>query len=668
MDPITQQTVLAAAGAAKGDPVYVDDVFSTYLYKGNKDEWTTNPPATQNIVNNIDNVENKGLVWQKARSYSGSQGFSWSHYLTDTERGATKVLNSNSSGGEATENAVISFNTNGFTAGSFNLTNNDKAENVAWNFRAAPGFFDVVTYTGNGTAGRTVAHDLGSVPGMIIVKCLDVNEPWCVYHRSLGNTKYLSLSETSTGQTSTLRWNDTNPTSSVFTVGTDPNVNQNTKNYVAYIFAHDDAQFGTDGDESIIKCGSYTGNAGVGPSLNLGFEPQWVLIKNTSVSQDWTNWLIFDNMRGVVTGVGDILLQPNTTAEEGSTYTASNIDLIDFTSTGFNIDPGGSQYTLINSNGNNYIYMAIRRPHKPPEVGTEVFAIDTRGGTSPTPPTYNSGFPVDVSWARDITTSNWQVKSRLTGEGQILTLNSTAAEYNNPSGRVTFDRMDGTGTDTGVDSANYSWMFKRAPGFFDVVTYTGNGYGGGNTPNSINHNLGVAPEMIITKNRLNAGYLWLVYNSGLSSINSALVINGSNAEQTISGIWNNAAPTSTQFFLNLGENNYNNHSYIAYLFATLPGISKVGSYSGTGSVQNIDCGFTNGARFVIIKKTSDTGNWNVYDTKRGLVSGNDQVLNLDNNAAQASYDSIDPHSSGFTLTTGPVVNANGSDYIFLAIA
>jgi hypothetical protein len=117
--------------------------------------------------------------------------------------------------------------------------------------------------------------------------------------------------------------------------------------------------------------------------------------------------------------------------------------------------------------------------------------------------------------------------------------------------------------------------------------------------------------------------------------------------------------------------NLSGSTYIAYLFATLPGISKVGSYTGTGNAINVDCGFSAGARFILIKRTDSTGDWYVYDTVRGIVSGNDPYLLLNSSAAEVTNtDYIDPLSSGFTVTSSAPtgLNASGGTYIFLAIA
>ena len=176
MDPITQQAVLATAGAAAGEATYVDDVFSTFLYEG------TN--SSHSINNGLDLSGEGGLVWIKNRSTAASNE---PNVLYDTERGATKQLISSSTGTEQTVSRFSSFNSNGFTVTTNdNEVNNSALDYVSWAFRKAPGFFDVVTYTGNGTSGRTINHNLGSVPGMIIIKCLDFSgTSWAVWHRSI---------------------------------------------------------------------------------------------------------------------------------------------------------------------------------------------------------------------------------------------------------------------------------------------------------------------------------------------------------------------------------------------------------------------------------------------------------------------------------------------------
>ena len=270
MDPIARMVAAGAAGAAgAGDATYVDDVFSTYVYDGTG--------STQTINNGIDLSGEGGLVWFKNRSTG--VGVPLGHVLQDTERGNTKFLRSQSSSQEETSSSMISsFNSNGFTFGSDTNINYNGDNGVAWTFRKAPGFFDVVTYTGSGSP-KTVSHSLGSTPGMIIVKCTsDGSTDWTVFHRKNGHPAYSNggsayasfLNTDAAADPSAAYWNNTVPTSTVFTVGTGDKVNGSGKTYVAYLFAHDDQSFGTSGNESIIKCGSFTTPSSGSFTVDLG--------------------------------------------------------------------------------------------------------------------------------------------------------------------------------------------------------------------------------------------------------------------------------------------------------------------------------------------------------------------------------------------------------------
>jgi hypothetical protein len=140
---------------------------------------------------------------------------------------------------------------------------------------------------------------------------------------------------------------------------------------------------------------------------------------------------------------------------------------------------------------------------------------------------------------------------------------------------------------------------------------------------------------------------------------------------TTTGVWNNTTPTSSVFTVNNNYVNYSGDTYVSYLFATCPGVSKVGSYTGNSSNQTINCGFAAGSRFVMIKRTDATGDWYVWDSARGIVAGNDPYLLLNSTAAEVtSTDYIDTDVTGFQITaTAPAaINASGGSYIFLAIA
>jgi hypothetical protein len=210
-------------------------------------------------------------------------------------------------------------------------------------------------------------------------------------------------------------------------------------------------------------------------------------------------------------------------------------------------------------------------------------------------------------------------------------------------------------------------MWKRAKGFFDVVAYTGNGTAG----RTVNHSLGVVPEMIWVKSR-NAVESWAVHHkdepaSDVANLNWNWPFGGS------AGSFNSVYPSDTTFTLGVGGS-YTNTStvtHIAYLFATLAGISKVGSYTGNGSNQNIACGFSAGARFVLIKRTDSSGDWFFWDTTRGIVTGNDPHYSLNADVAEVTNDdSVDPVATGFTVNQVSATNINvtSATYIFLAIA
>tara|TARA_B100001059_G_scaffold205745_1_gene216012 strand:+ start:453 stop:2348 length:1896 start_codon:yes stop_codon:yes gene_type:complete len=629
-----QQMFLGYGGS--GDATYIDDIFSTFLWPGDGNN-------SRNIANGIDLSGEGGLVWLKSRTTSES------HNIFDTVRGAEKAIFTESTSGEGTyNNRLTAFNSNGFRVNGDDATNKSGTDYVAWTFRKCPGFFDVVTYNGNST-NRQIAHNLGSVPGMIIIKALNKSSLWRCYHRSLSSADYVinlnqSSDEADSGDDF---WNSTHPTASVFTLGDQGNVNETGSSYVAYLFAHNDGSFGESSNEAVIKCGVYTGNGSSSNIVNLGFEPQWLLVKNTQRS---TNWHLWDVMRGM-SGQGSERIYPNTNDDEefSSGYGIQPL------ATGFEITASGTDF---NANTEKHIYVAIRRPHKPPSAATEVFAIDSAYNASPA---FDANFPADLILQKNVDSSNSNyIYDRLT-IGQLET-NSTAAKSN--AIISSFQYMNGWGNDFGyTDATEIAWMFKRAKGFFDLVAYKGTG-----SNKTESHNLSVIPEMIIVKKRSSSAQ-WCVYHSATGNTGITQFTNDGTYTPR-PNYWNSTTPTSTQFSLG-SEHDVNDPSdtFIAYLFATLPGISKVGSYTSDGNARDVDCGFTGGARFVLIKRTDSSGNWIVYDISSGINSGNDPYIRLNSSQAETTdEDHIDPLSSGFTVTTHSDVNTNGGTYIFLAIA
>jgi hypothetical protein len=382
-------------------------------------------------------------------------------------------------------------------------------------------------------------------------------------------------------------------------------------------------------------------------------------------------------MRGFTMG-NDAVLRADTSGAEFST-----INRINPTATGFQLaDSDGD----VNANGSVYIYIAIRRgPMKTPTTGTSVFNPVARTGTGTNPTVVTTGNNPDLlmSFPRTASPAAYGMLfwDKLRGVTQMLQSASTSAETATNSTR-TLQGWTNTGYQAGADFIegylNYSgstyvnYPITRAPGFFDVVCWTGDGVFGRPMP----HNLGVVPELIIFKPRTQSYAVdWVVWQTNLggsppSGLNY-LYLNSSGAIAT-SYQPQEALPTSSQ--LNLrpsGAGNASGFTYVAYLFASCPGVSKVGSYTGTGTTKQIDCGFTGGARFVLIKRTDSTGDWYCWDSSRGIVSGNDPYLLLNSTAAEVTNtDYIDTYSAGFEISsTAPAaINANGGSFVFLAIS
>ena len=345
---LANKLLQAAAGNA-GEAVYVDDLFSTFLYEGNN--------TSRNIVNGIDLADKGGLVWTKNRDDL------FDHVFVDSARGLTNSpwLRSNTDEASGTDaQGITVFNNNGYTVGTSYAYNAGNQSHVSWTFAKQEKFFDIVTYSGTGSA-QNISHNLGSVPGFIWVKRYSGTEDWLCYHRSLGNTGGVALNQTNAAWSGvSTYWNSTTPTASVFTVGTHDRVNTNGHTYVAYLFAHDEQDFGEDSDEAIIKCGIYSGNsagsATTDQTITLGFEPQWILIKKSSGGIG--RWSIFDNMRGVIAEGADKHLSADIN------HTEQSDDGLRFEPTGFTLEGGNWNYTD-GSTAHEYIYMAIARPQKP---------------------------------------------------------------------------------------------------------------------------------------------------------------------------------------------------------------------------------------------------------------------------------------------------------------
>ena len=818
-----------------------------------------------------------GLVWCKGRNVayynnlqdnvSGYTGVD--KFLTSNE---TNAANWAANGENDPRYYVTGFNNSGFDIGIGGQVNFDNYNFVSWTFRRQKGFFDIVSWTGNNTQGRTIPHNLGCVPGTIIVKCTSAGPTnWPVYHKITGATKCTNLNQGGSTFTASNRFGDVTPTNSVFTVGSDADLNAVGETYVAYIFAggastaatarsvnftgtgnssgsqpnlslasssdfaygtgdftieawlkpdnsaadqvffdhgvdnpmlgilnskwlyynstvnfkyagtpcrgawthyavsrqsgttrffingdekisfsdthnygaqaasigsyntgtygwnggisnvrvvkgtavytssfkpptepltnitntkllccndssptgstvtpgtitnnnsvtasidtpFDDPggyKFGEEGDQNLIKCGTFTTDTTNGSYLDLPWEPQWILYKHYSAN---VNWIILDCMRGWTADGTVEMLYPNL-SNAGSA--------------------GGGYEELLRNTlkwqgyGNNYdfMYMAIRRPEplvsKPVEVTTKAFHM------LPSPPAPPSGypwyrpveFPVDMSISRSVISSHsWDTGARIIQGRRLQTDNynaGTSGTYNY------YDYQDGWNPYTGSIAGHVSWMWKRHAGF-DVVPYIGNGQSG----RQVKHSLGRVPEMMWVKSRDSSGNDadWQVYHKGLGQTDNDpegwnLRLNTNQAENWNNfGRWNKTLPASTHFTVgNYQGVNKNNDNMIAMLFASVEGISKCGFYDGSNSEQTITTGFQ--PRFVIIKCSTATEGWLVLDTTRGWGAGDDKGIFLNTADAQGTDPYGAPTATGFTVVGNwNVINQSGKRYIYYAHA
>ena len=433
-------------------------------------------------------------------------------------------------------------------------------------------------------------------------------------------------------------------------------------------FSKDHYQFGAEGNSDIIKCGYWLGNGSdtVDIDVFLGWEPQWLLVKQAGNDGNWqivdaaTSWPVSGNWETI---------RPNIASGAVVNNTETGIQL---TPTGFKIVKNWGNFNTLND---QHLFLAIRRPDgyvgKPPELGTDVFAMDTGNGNTDGP-AFDSGFPVDMGFRRLPATGNdgtpstdWATYARLIG-GVFLRTNTTASEQT--STRAKFDFNDGFNhTD---DSTFQAWMWKRHAGF-DVVAYKGDGVAGKQIP----HSLSKTPEMMWVKRRDSTGN-WRVFHKGLNGGTNPeqyrMILNTAENENTLTTIWNDEAPTSTHFTLGThADVNGDGNDYIAILFASVASISKVGYYDGSDSTLTITTGFQ--PRFLIIKNiTTSNTPWYVLDTTRGWTSSggaDDNYLQLNTTDAQTNYGFGAPTSTGFNLV-GAInpFNASGENYIYYAHA
>ena len=377
-------------------------------------------------------------------------------------------------------------------------------------------------------------------------------------------------------------------------------------------------------------------------------------------------------MRGWTANGTNAYLRPNTSGAESAGVTGAPA----LTATGFTWNP---------ANGATFIYIAIRRgPMKTPTTGTSVYENVAYTGNATANRQIGTSVLMDLMLLnnRDATAQSWSTYGqmffdRLRGDDVLLATASTSAE--STGWQTYFDSDMNVGWDTSTTTSQdylnksgatfVSHIFRRAPGFFDVVCYTGDD--GSNR--ALSHNLAAVPELAIFKRRSGVGdwLVWTTSQSGKGALLNTTDTFFTNANVAGSSTWT----SSTIYIKNPGfdgtATNGSGSTYVAYLFASCPGVSKVFSFTGNGSSQTINCGFTGGSRLVLIKRTDSTGNWVIFDSARGIVAGNDPALYLNSTAAEVTgVDAIDTDSTGFIVNQETTfnLNVNNATYIGLAIS
>ena len=665
MDLATQRLMMGAAGVSD-DPVYVEDVYFARTRKGtgNYESTFTDPP--------MDLVGEGGSLWIKNKSQNGTN---WQ--IFDTERGANKHLYFNSQNQEGTTNNFPRFITNGYGTGENSNTNinNNSQYYVDYVLRKAPGFFDIIKYTANGSA-QTLSHNLKCIPGMVIQKTIDAAGGWRVYHKHLSDANKNLLLNSDVGEQN-FGGTGYSATSSAVTLPAQDSGDE----IIVYLFADGDNSdshvFGEDKDEEIVKTGTYNGNGNSwGPHVTIGWEPQFVLIKRVHSSQT-ADWSLFDDARGGSGGFG-ISLQKLMYANQS--YSDISASAFYTTPTGFQLTSNNNQWNL----SEKYVYLAIRRADpavsKPIEDEGQLFCVDD--GTAQGYFETNNKFDIDFAWTKNPTsTDHWQMMGRK-WQGRSWRTNYPDGEGNwqNNSTYTFSNRSFQMGTSTIASTSRIAYMWRRSD-CFNVFVYRSSGDSNWAVP----HGLTTTPLMIWIRpytrqgvsNPMNESNTFVFHYYTGEGASAAMSTFSDDAawDYTNHSKFGSSWPNNTNFYLgngaevNRGGGDY--EYYVAMVWSNKTGYQKLYYYNGNGSSSNsISTGFQ--PRLIMIKCASHSGEWFVFDTKHGITNGgNERPTNLRRAYADTSYtnqDWIDISSSGFQLKTSDnQVNGSGRRYVYMAV-
>ena len=561
-----------------------------------------------------------------------------------------------------------------------NKWNANGSNNYITEIAVAPKVLDIVTWTGDNTSLREIPHNLGTKPGMIIIKRYDSSVDWAVWHKDLAAGEHLTLN-TNSGSTN-FGYFPSEPTSDAFYVSNTTAVN-NSYNYVAYVFAAD--------TPSKVKCGIYEGQ-GSSQLVDLGFQPGFVIVKEINSSNSWacSNKKCSDN---------GVFWEPN----NNSSMQGASQNFINMNWAVNKMRLQGNDDRL-NGNGKDYIYLAVAANLTGPNstqlnllsgqdleyftTGTQItsnaaasgsnisFGSLTYSGTSQLwlrQPSVSG----DTSWydIRSRTGNKWLTWIKKTTESASHHLFDSERSLNKPIYSdysqaeayvtshyiVPYDSgagyRVGHGDRVNQSGHNYiSWNFLAAPQFFDVQKYVGVYNGDLN----ISHDLGVEPGFIMIK-QLGATTPWICHHHELG-FNKTLRLDSSNGASNST----TRIPGATDTYFTVGQSGYTNvlnEDFIAYIFAKDTPYVKCGKYTGTGQDGfAVDIGFK--PRWMLIKSTTDQ-KWTILDKN---LPNQYLVANQGDAADQLEHTFT---STGITirnnLNTGKI-NTNGMECVYIAIA
>ena len=676
--------------------------FSTITYTG-----TGGSQATGSLSNQVGTVNfQPDFTWIKSRSNGTS------HELHDSVRGEPSRISSDATAAASTSyNGFVALTSNGFSldgAGSGGEVNTSGRTYVAWNWYAptsetnnagsngatiastikknVDAGFSIASYTGNNTQNAVVYNGLTKKSELVIIKRRDVANSWWVFGSVLPTNNFLELNTDASATTDVqYQYEQTSNTIKFTSSSQSAQYNASGGTYIMYSFHS---------VEGYSRIGSYDGTGASGNFVVTGFEPAFVLLKNTTTTG--LSWTIIDNKRSP--------------SNPRNLALFSNYSIADYTQTdGLNFHTNGFEIlnttNWMNKSGDTFIFMAFANdPDTSAPTKADSFEAKTYTGNGGTQNiAMSNGMKPDFVWLKERSGTQWHsLYDSIRGVGNRIVSNSTNAENFDANRLTGFNDGNfsiGSDGDTNTLNDTYaSWNWKAADHDRNLATINQDGsitslvsanpaagfsivkYKGIGSTASVGHGLGIVPKLIIAK-CLDITSAWVVY-SETTGINKFIEFNDLAAPYTASGYWGSSAPTTSVFEVKDGNvnNNSTGNDIIAYCFADISSYQKVGSYTWTGTSYTAGTlvtglGFT--PRFVMIKNTTVDGDWQIYDNQR--VSGTQSYAlwaDLEDAESTVGQQGIIFDSDGFSAGTGAdgnvtassSINKNGSTYIYLAIA